>query len=80
MFSTLSALHVKLLVRIIYCTCWALAHIVHVVGTSDKQPLVRNWRDTCWCGTGGRLLGRRGRHMKVLVCVKFAGLYFSLIL
>ena len=34
-------------VRILYYTCWALAHIVHVVGTSSKQPLVRDcgWMD-----------------------------------
>ena len=39
-FSTLTSLHVKLLCEIFYCTYWAIAHIVHVVGTSGKQPLV----------------------------------------
>ena len=39
-FQTFSALHEKLLCEIFYCTYWAIAHIVHVVGTSGKQPLV----------------------------------------
>ena len=26
----------------LYCICWALTHIVRVVGTSGKQPMTHN--------------------------------------
>ena len=41
-FQKFSALHEKLLCEILYYTCWALAHIVHVIGTSGKQPMTRD--------------------------------------
>ena len=37
-----SELHENLFCETLYCTCWALAHIVRVVGTSGKQPMTRD--------------------------------------
>ena len=68
----------KLFCETLYCICWALAHIVHVVGTSSKQSLVHDWRmDTCWRGTGGKSLGKKepphkGFHMHKIYWFKFS--------
>ena len=63
------------------CTYWALAHIVHVVGTAGKQPTTWDWwMDTRWRGTDGIVVGKEGPSQKVSVCLNYSGLNSGLIL